>query len=242
MKAHKTLATIRLPGTPYREHIQHIHEWLKPRAYVEIGIEAGKCLALAMKPTCCVGIDPTPKISVEFQASTRIFPITSDDFFAKHKLIECLDNNPLDLAFIDGLHVFEQVLKDFINIEKCSHPNTVVLVHDCMPVNDLTASRIRKTMFWSGDPWKIIPCLIKHRPDLHIAVIPTYPTGLGIITRLDPKSTTLLDQFEKITKDFINVEYSSMGNPRETLNVIDNHTNAVKDFVLSARQQTHKTT
>ena len=143
----------------------------------------------------------------------------------------------MDLAFIDGLHLFEQALKDFINIEKYSHPNTVVLIHDCIPINDLTASRNRVTSFWSGDPWKVIPCLLKYRPDLHIAVIPTYPTGLGIITGLDPQSTLLADQYDKVIDDYIDVDFSSMQNAIETDNMIKNDRDDVLKFISSAKEQ-----
>ena len=45
----------------------------------------------------------------------------------------------MELAFIDGLHLFEQVLRDFINVERHSSPSTVVLLHDCLPLDEATA-------------------------------------------------------------------------------------------------------
>ena len=44
-------------------------------------------------------------------AETEIFTETSDEFFAQRRLNSLLDGKSLDLVFIDGLHLFEQVLK-----------------------------------------------------------------------------------------------------------------------------------
>ena len=58
--------------------------------------------------------------------------MTSDEFFAEHDLRELL-GGPVELAFIDGLHLFEQVLRDFVNLERCSTAHTVIILHDCLP-------------------------------------------------------------------------------------------------------------
>ena len=36
----------------------------------------------------------------------------------------------MDLAFIDGLHLFEFSLRDFMNVEKLAHPGSVVVFDD----------------------------------------------------------------------------------------------------------------
>ena len=134
--------------------------------------------------------------------------MTSDDFFANNNPREIFDG-AVDLSFIDGLHYYDQVLRDFINTEKASHQDTVILFHDVAPAVAATATREWNTTYWAGDTWKIMPILEKYRPDLKIATIPTYPTGLGFITHLDPTSTVLEDNFDRIVDELRDFEFAS---------------------------------
>ncbi len=111
----------------------------------------------------------------------------------------------IDLAFIDGLHLFEQTLRDFINVERHSGPQSVVLVHDCLPVDEISAARHRETAFWTGDVWKLVPALQCWRPDLEIRTIAARPSGLAMITHLDPSSRVLADNYEAIVAQFIDM-------------------------------------
>lgn len=95
---------------------------------------------------------------------------------------------PIDLVFIDGLHLFEQVLRDIAAVEARCTAESVILVHDCLPIDAVTSSRERTTVVWSGDVWKAIPALRSARPDLRIKTLDVAPTGLGVITGLDPSS------------------------------------------------------
>ena len=40
-----------------------------------------------------------------------------------------------DIAFLDGMHRAEYLLRDFMNTERFSHERTLILLHDCLPVN-----------------------------------------------------------------------------------------------------------
>jgi hypothetical protein len=108
------LAKLRWPGRGYLVWLQHLQAALSPKTYLEIGVEQGHSLATA-RP---IGIDPRPRLSTKLVAETEIFTETSDEFFAQRRLNSLLDGKSLDLVFIDGLHLFEQVLKDFTNVEK----------------------------------------------------------------------------------------------------------------------------
>jgi hypothetical protein len=194
-----------MPGVNYIAILKCLHDWLQPETYLEIGVESGRSLALALPPTRCIGIDPAPQIEVQFSAETKIIKLTSDDFFAEHDPAEEFGRPFIDLAFIDGLHLFEQTLRDFINVERHAGPKSVVLVHDCLPVDEMSAARDRRGMFWTGDVWKLIPALIRWRPDLEIRTIAARPSGLGMITRLDPASRVLEQNYEAIVAEFMNM-------------------------------------
>ena len=86
-----------------------------------------------------------------------------------------------NLAFIDGDHRFEQVLDDFIALEHYAAPGAVVLLHDTLPLTESTAGGARHTGFYSGDAWKVLPCLRALRPDLRLTTLPTAATAVGFV-------------------------------------------------------------
>jgi hypothetical protein len=128
-----------------------------------------------------------------------------------------LEADTIEMAFLDGLHLFEQTLRDFINVERFSDPETMIFIHDGLPVNRLVAERDRKTAFWVGDVWKIIPCLKEVRPDLEIITFPVQPSGLTLIRGLDPKSRILERQFDVITNHFRELELPESWEERNRL-------------------------
>ena len=200
----------RMQGEHYHSILKKFHQWLKPENYLEIGVASGATLALADPPTRSVGIDPEPHISTEFTAPTQVFSVTSDDFFASGKVKTLFRNQPIEFAFIDGLHIFEQVLKDFINVEQFAGRDSIILLHDTIPHDRQNASRDYKHFYWCGDVWKIVPCLKKYRPDLQVFTIPAKSTGLTAISKLDPSSTVLPDNFDQAVSDFIKLEYTDL--------------------------------
>lgn len=217
-----------MPGEDYYALLARFHGWLRPAAYVEIGLGHGRSLGLAAPATVALGIDPVMASYERLLYSAagnpaQLYLETSDEFFARHDLRREMGKAAFDLGFIDGLHLFEQVLKDFINLERYAGKDSVVLIHDCLPINALVAARERCTGFWTGDVWKIVPCLKTMRPDLHIFTIPAKPSGLAVVTNLDPGSSTLGRDFDRIAAYFGSL--SLPGGAREKnmlLNVAEN--------------------
>jgi len=187
-----------MPGENYIAVLRRLHEFLAPRNYLEIGIRTGKSLACARAPTVVVGVDPQPCLEQTPQTTCTIFPLGSDDFFATQDIAKVMGAKSIDFAFIDGLHVFEQALRDFINIERNAGSGTLVAIHDTLPVDALTAGRERATTFWTGDVWKLAICLREARPELMIATVMTPPSGLTLVGGLDPQSTRLSGDYEGI--------------------------------------------
>ena len=191
------------PDRPrYREVLRYVHEHLAPRTYVEIGLHRGQSLRLARPETRVVGIDPQPDLDYQLPEGAVAFLYPRDTFVEIHNLEEILGGQ-VDFAFIDGMHLFEYALRDFINIERHATPGSLVLVHDCNPMSRDAAERVRRSSLWTGDVWKLIPCLKRHRPDLEVAVTDVPRGGLAIIRRLDPRSTALADNRRKILREFV---------------------------------------
>jgi len=206
--AHSALAQMSLPGPGYYDVLRRIHEHLRPRTYLEIGVEAGRSLALALPGTRAIGIDPEPQLAAPPAPGVTVHAMTSEAFFARHDVRAELGGAPIDLAFIDGMHTFESALRDFIEIEKHCTPRSTILFHDGYPLDRTTADRERRTKFWSGDVWRLVLALRKYRPDLSVHTVTTAPTGLGLVRRLDPGSRVLEERFREIEREFLALDYS----------------------------------
>ena len=177
---------------PCSEFLERVHHTLEPRFYIEIGVEYGISLRMAACPA--LGIDPAPALNKPLSPGHELALMTSDDFFTFADVASML--GPLDLAYIDGMHQIEYVLKDFMNIERNCHPGSVVIIDDIFPSHPLQAERKRASQFWTGDIWKIIPILGGARPDLLLLPVDTDPTGSLVVIGLDPDNDTLWDNFD----------------------------------------------
>ena len=196
---------------------------LRPETYVEIGIETGSTLALARPPTRVFGVDLEPSVTCRLKTETHIFTETSDAFFANRRLERPLAGRPVRLGFINGLHTFEECLRDFINLEAWCDPMSVILLHDTLPLDEPTQRRKRETLFWTGDVWKTVLALKHYRPDLDIFTISTAPTGLTVVTGLDPTSCVLAEVISEAVRRFIDLPFSAVEHGLdEACNVVPN--------------------
>jgi hypothetical protein len=187
----------------YREALKRIHAAVRPRTYVEIGVGAGGSLRLADTDALCIGIDPAPRVPEDLALRVRLEAMTSDAFFAGPRAPELLGTRPIDLAVIDGMHLFEFALRDFINLEAFAGPRTLIVAHDCLPRDAVTAARRRTTRFWTGDVWKLVPALRAARPDLQISLALVPPTGLCLISGLRPDDTSLREAYPEIVARYV---------------------------------------
>ena len=227
----------RLPGPAYYRVLKWTHEFLKPANYVEIGINRGVSLDQARRDTPqLIGIDPTPRVYPVIARKphikkAQVYELTSDEFFERYDLTELL-GGPVVLAFIDGLHLFEQVLRDFINLERYSDGRTVILLHDCIPFSAETATRERTTDFYSGDVWKAPLALRRYRPELKMVTVRTAPTGLCLVTGLDPGNTKLDEAFAEIERTYRDYDFDYYLEHRDEMpEEIPSEVKAVGDFL-----------
>jgi hypothetical protein len=199
------------------EFLAALHRDLQPRNYLEIGVANGLSLELSRVPS--IGIDPKFAVQTQIRAEVQLVRATSDRFFARRDPLRYFHggrnpwrnlrhNRPLlgraggrttiDFAFIDGLHLFEFALRDFMNVERLSAATSVIVLDDMLPRNVTEASRDRTTQDWTGDVYKLIGVLHQYRPDLIVVPIDTQPTGLLVVLAPDHTSTVLRDHYDEI--------------------------------------------
>jgi hypothetical protein len=100
-------------GVNYLEFLEFLSRMLAPTSYFEIGTESGQSAAAFGCDAICV--DPRFRLStdiVQQRTRTLLFQMTSDAFFEKHDTLSFFPSG-IDIAFLDGLHRFEYLLRDF---------------------------------------------------------------------------------------------------------------------------------
>ncbi|HEY7590162.1 MAG TPA: class I SAM-dependent methyltransferase [Candidatus Limnocylindrales bacterium] len=204
------------------ELLRELHRLARPRNYLEIGVDQGRSLSLSRVPS--IGVDPAFRITAQQRCDLHLIRATSDDFFARPDPINHLrsSRNPLknlrrgrpllghylgrtviDLAFIDGLHLAEYALRDFMNIERFAHWASVIVFDDVLPRNVDEAARDRHTSDWAGDVYKVADALRRHRPDLTVLAVDTDPTGVLVVIGADPANATLREQYDRIVAEMV---------------------------------------
>jgi len=198
-----------LGGPHYLTTLGLLHQRRRVERYLEIGTQSGDSLKRAMGQA--VAIDPEFRLNkAEWaeRSGLHLFEMTSDAFFAAHDPCAIL-GGAIDLAFIDGMHLAEFVLRDFVNVERYCDRDSMIVLHDAIPGNFEMTERDRRTAdrrdkglanAWTGDVWRVLPILRRERPDLHIQILDCEPTGLVLISNLDPRSRYLGEQLDKYTK------------------------------------------
>ncbi len=190
-------------GASYLEVLSSLHNSDNYTHYLEIGVRKGNSLALASCKT--TAIDPAPDIDINLFKKTELFEMPSDHFFRCQTKLD-FELEPIDLGFIDGMHLFEFVLRDFINIEARSSVSGVIIIDDIFPNHPQQASRKRKSKVWTGDVWKILICLKRYRPDLTLSMIDSSPTGCLIVSNLDNNNKTLTEHYNPIVREIRQVD------------------------------------
>ena len=132
------------------------------------------------------------------------------------------------MGFIDGLHLYEQSLRDFINLERYCGPRSVILFHDTLPLDEPTQRRTRDTHFHTGDVWKTVLCLKHYRRDLDVLTIAAAWTGLTVVTGLDPTARGLSDRYEEAVSRFLDTPFSDIQDRMDSaLNMVPDDWNIV---------------
>jgi len=206
-------------GAYYLEVLTRVHQWLAPTTYLEIGTQTGDSFVIA---NCAsVAVDPNFRLGTRDFVGKKpfcaLYQMSGDTFFRRHDPTRIF-GGPIDLAFLDGLHYCECLLRDFANTERHCRRNSVIALHDCVPVDLAIADRAgappiepHRQDWWAGEAWCTLLALRKHRPDLAFTVVDAPPTGLALVTNLDPQSTVLTDNYAAIVGEMMSLSLEQMG-------------------------------
>jgi hypothetical protein len=204
-------ATERPSRVRYTVVLEELHRLLEPRLFVEIGVRHGRSLRLARGRA--IGIDPASCVNGPLPPLCTVVSATSDEFFELKA--DALIDTPVDLAFIDGLHLFEYALRDFMNLERLATPAGIIVFDDVLPNDSAQAERVRRTEIWMGDVWKIAYILREYRPELTCIPVDVATGGLLIVAGLAPGSNVLWERYNEIVERFSAPPFNQV--PREVL-------------------------
>jgi len=182
--------------------IQKIIDTLNSKCYLEIGVQYGANL-FRINVQCKIAVDPnfsflnfrTLGLFLKYNKRAHItyHRCTSDEYFDH---IE--PGSTFDLVFVDGLHTYDQSLRDVNNALNYLSEGGLVLLHDCNPGTEAEACPAQScqqaaeyklpgwTGVWCGDVWKTICNLRAFRDDLNVFVLDC-DLGVGVITRGKPE-------------------------------------------------------
>jgi hypothetical protein len=152
-------------------------------------------------------VDPYFGIRRELHCDLHLIRASSDEFFASPGAFDHFDGRAFDLAFIDGMHLSEYVLRDFINTERHAHPASVIVFDDMLPRVPVEGLRERRDArehgSWAGDVYKIVDTLRSLRPDIVCLELDTTPTGTVAVLLPDSSSTTLTKAYDEVVEAYV---------------------------------------
>jgi Methyltransferase domain len=206
-----------LPGVNRIRAVQRALAGRPNPVYLEIGVSRGQAfqrIAADVK----IAVDPAFKLSDRTRElaeakgrATHYFETTSDAFFENETAF--LERHPIDVALIDGLHTYEQVVRDVENTVRHLRDDGVIFLHDCNPPFALAGRRADSWEdfiaqqkgplvigVWNGDVWKAIVQLRSTREDLLVGVLKC-DQGVGFVRKGSPESSLFysVEQIEALT-------------------------------------------
>jgi hypothetical protein len=201
-------------ATTKEQIVQSVIDRIEGRTYLEIGVRRGASFAPIRAPRK-IGVDPGLRVGWAERAGSFLsrrfspgngshrFALTSDTFFHRHASL--FAGAPVDVALVDGLHTYEQSLRDVENCLAHLSPRGVIVMHDCNPTTEIMALPAASVEVvrssapkdwdgrWCGDVWKTIVHLRTLRTDLQVFVLDC-DYGVGIVRRATPSSTLELSE------------------------------------------------
>jgi len=172
-----------LPGTHSSRRINALAARMRAERYLEVGVAGGDTFLAVATPER-TAVDPAFRFdwqALQDPPRTRFHPLTSDAFFALRK-----PGDPrYDLVFLDGLHVFPQIFRDFCSTLTATHDRALIVIDDTVPsdvysslTNPRAAQRFRRRAggrggAWHGDVYKLVFAIHDFFPLLSFCTVAT---------------------------------------------------------------------
>jgi hypothetical protein len=104
---------------------------------------------------------------------------------------------------VDGLHQYEQAIKDILCAYSHVREGGFIVVHDCNPRSENAAARapVPSEREWNGDVWKAIYDLRQNYPEIPYVVLDV-DQGLGIIRKRNNRTYEPMYRAEYIPLPF----------------------------------------
>lgn len=150
-----------------RRAVQGLLNLFHEPSYLEIGVNEGATFT-KVKARRKVAVDPVFLFDVPEAAAadpaSEFHEVTSDEYFGT--IVD--PSERFDVIYLDGLHTFEQTLRDFTNAVHHLAPNGAIVVDDVCPVSYLASLPDRDNYFkvrnfldvtdksWMGDVYRLV--------------------------------------------------------------------------------------
>ena len=148
--------------------------------YLEIGVCQGKTFD-KVPATRKVAVDPAFRFDHEAKQQAHpeasYHPVPSDEYFGDHP------GDEFDVIYLDGLHVYDQTLRDLLNALERLQPQGVIVIDDTRPPTAIAAMRDHHESYrertrlgvtskeWMGDVFKVVFFIQAFCPYLRYATI-----------------------------------------------------------------------
>jgi len=170
------LASLNFPGPLYLKIIAMLHSHLRPRTYLEIGVETGQSIALARRERARSVSTPNPRSQSGSLLARAYMPHERRVLRRSRRA-----SGVRRLAYRSRFHRRDAPIRiraaRLHEYREAQHATVNDIDSRLLPLSRHTAERERRTTFWSGDIWRLILILRKYRPDLSVKVIGTAPTA-----------------------------------------------------------------
>jgi len=203
--------------------------------YLEVGVAQGLTLE-QIKVLHRWGVDPTPQFNTDkLPKGLKFYSQDSDSFFN-----ELQASQKFNLVFLVGLHQWQQTYRDLINVLCHSDKETIIVIDDVVPDDELAAfpdwdqALLMKDAAgitdgrWQGDVFKVILAIAQGHPELGFCTVTTHKPDdnpQAIVWIKDKSVTTFTSELlPQLEKQFADVTYSDVfvgGSVPEIFGLVD---------------------
>jgi hypothetical protein len=178
-----------------------LHEAMVPRTYLEVAAPPGA--GATFSRATWIGVDPGDIERHPEQCDRDLVRGEHGDVWSWTEAVAPFRDLPVDVALLDGIHLAEYALRDFISVERLTGRSSVVVVGGALPRSAADASRAPRSE--AGDVFKAVQVMARRRPDLTVVLVNASPDGAAVVVGTNPMSATLGEAYP-FELDFLQAE------------------------------------